>query len=102
MLPLANRTGDENGSHPAAWWHHIANSWTIRIALSETEYLDLSREFATGAPPVIAPFADMTAKVLQAKIAGIRHEHPVPSPARSSSVLSPTPVSCPSQPRPGP
>jgi hypothetical protein len=93
MLPLANRTGDENGSHPAAWCHHIANSWTIRIALSETEYLDLSREFATGAPPVIAPFAGMTAKVLQAKIAGIPYEPTVPFPARSSSVLSLTPVS---------
>ena len=93
MLPLANRTGDENGSHPAAWCHHVANSWTIRMALSETDYLNLSREFDTEAPPVIAPFADMIGKVLQAKIAGIPYELPVPSPRRSSSVLSPTPVS---------
>jgi hypothetical protein len=61
--------------------HHIAHCWTIRIALSENEYLNLSREFDTEAPPVIAPFADMTAKVLQAKIAGLGHQQPAGSPA---------------------
>ena len=61
------RLGDRSYTHTTNG-HHIANSWTIRIALSETDYLNLSREFDTEAPPVIAPFADMTAKVLQAKI----------------------------------
>jgi UDP-GlcNAc:undecaprenyl-phosphate GlcNAc-1-phosphate transferase len=68
--------------------HHIANCWTINIALSETDYLNLSREFDTEAPPVIAPFADMIGKILQAKIAGIRDELPVPSPGRSPSAMS--------------
>src|ERR1017187_6244485 len=78
---------------PTTNGHHIANSWTIRIALSETEYLNLSREFDTEAPPVIPPFADMTAKVLQAKIDGIRHEPPVPS-------LDALPRLCPRTPSP--
>ena len=88
MLPFVNRTGDENGSHPAAWCHHVANSWTIRMALSETDYLNLSREFDTEAQPVIAPFADMIGKIPQAKLAGIRDELPVPSSERSPSAMS--------------
>jgi len=64
--------------------HHIANSWTIRIALSETDYLNLSREFDTEAPPMVAPFADMIGKVLQNKVAAMRQEHPAPRPARAA------------------
>jgi UDP-GlcNAc:undecaprenyl-phosphate GlcNAc-1-phosphate transferase len=74
--------------------HHLPNSWTIRIALSETEYLNLSREFGTVAPAVIAPFADMIGKVFQAKAAGIRHGRLVPSPVLPYSILSLPPGPC--------
>ena len=68
--------------------HHIANSWTIRIALSETEYVKLSREFDTAAPPVIAPFADTIGKILQTKVAGMPREHPVPRSSRAVARIS--------------
>ena len=73
------KLGDRSYAHTTNG-HHIANSWTIRIALSETEYLNLSRDFDTEAPPIIAPFADMIGKILQTKIAVMRHEGPEPRP----------------------
>src|SRR4029077_20874916 len=44
--------------------HHIANTWTVRFQLSENDYLNLSREFDTEAPPIVARFTDAIGKVL--------------------------------------
>ena len=54
--------------------HHIPNSWSIQIPLSGTDYVKLSREFDTEAPPLVAPFADMIGKVLQTKT--VRRPYP--------------------------
>jgi hypothetical protein len=47
--------------------HHIANCWPIRIALSKTDLVELSREFDTQPPAIAAPFADTIGKALRAK-----------------------------------
>jgi len=47
--------------------HHVANIWSIRIALSETDFVELSREFDTQPPAIVAPFADTIGKALRAK-----------------------------------
>jgi UDP-GlcNAc:undecaprenyl-phosphate GlcNAc-1-phosphate transferase len=44
--------------------HHIANTWTVRIQLSENDYLNLSREFDTESPPIVARYTDAIGKVL--------------------------------------
>lgn len=43
---------------------HVANTWTVRIQLSENDYLNLSREFDTEAPPIVARFTDAAGKIL--------------------------------------
>jgi UDP-GlcNAc:undecaprenyl-phosphate GlcNAc-1-phosphate transferase len=43
---------------------HVANTWTVRIQLSENDYLNLSREFDTEAPPIVARFTDAVGKIL--------------------------------------
>jgi UDP-GlcNAc:undecaprenyl-phosphate GlcNAc-1-phosphate transferase len=48
--------------------HHIPNSWTIQIALSDHDYVNLSREFDTEAPPIVTPYADMIGTTLRPKI----------------------------------
>lgn len=47
--------------------HHVADTWTVRIRLSENDYLNLSREFDTEAPPILARFTDVTSKILRTK-----------------------------------
>ena len=47
--------------------HHVADTWTVRIRLSENDYLNLSREFDTEAPPIVARFTDVIGKVLRTK-----------------------------------
>jgi UDP-GlcNAc:undecaprenyl-phosphate GlcNAc-1-phosphate transferase len=47
--------------------HHIAETWTVRIRLSENDYLNLSREFDTEVPPIVARFTDAIGKVLRTK-----------------------------------
>jgi UDP-GlcNAc:undecaprenyl-phosphate/decaprenyl-phosphate GlcNAc-1-phosphate transferase len=47
--------------------HHVANTWTVRIKLSEKDYLNLSREFDTEAPPIVARFTDAISKILPMK-----------------------------------
>jgi UDP-GlcNAc:undecaprenyl-phosphate GlcNAc-1-phosphate transferase len=81
------KLGDRSYTHTTNG-HHIANCWTIRIALSETEYLNLSREFDTETPPIVAPFADTIGKVLQTKIAGMGRDRPAPRPSRATAGIS--------------
>ncbi len=47
--------------------HHVANTWTVRIKLSENDYLNLSREFDIEAPPIVAGFTDAVGKILYLK-----------------------------------
>jgi UDP-GlcNAc:undecaprenyl-phosphate/decaprenyl-phosphate GlcNAc-1-phosphate transferase len=47
--------------------HHVADTWTVRIRLSENDYLNLSREFDTEAPPIVAGFTDAIGKILRTK-----------------------------------
>jgi hypothetical protein len=44
--------------------HHVANTWTVRIKLSENDYLNLSREFDIEAPPLVTGFTDVAGKIL--------------------------------------
>jgi UDP-GlcNAc:undecaprenyl-phosphate/decaprenyl-phosphate GlcNAc-1-phosphate transferase len=47
--------------------HHVPNIWSIRIPLSETEYVALSREFDMQSPPIVARFVDTIGKILSAR-----------------------------------
>lgn len=51
--------------------HHIAQKWTVRIKLSENDYLNLSREFDTKAPPIVTDFTDAISKILSLKTSEI-------------------------------
>jgi UDP-GlcNAc:undecaprenyl-phosphate GlcNAc-1-phosphate transferase len=51
--------------------HHVADTWTVRIRLSENDYLNLSREFDTEAPPIVARFTDAIGKILRTKNSGM-------------------------------
>jgi hypothetical protein len=50
--------------------HAVPKSWTVRIQLSGKDYLNLSREFETQAPPIVARFGDVIGQVLAAKPSG--------------------------------
>lgn len=56
--------------------HHVANTWTVRIKLSEHDYVNLSREFETEAPPIVARFTDSVSKVLGPKISEMLRTDP--------------------------
>ena len=56
--------------------HHAANTWTARIQLSEHDYLNLSREFDTEAPPIVARFTDAVSKIMGLKAAEILRTDP--------------------------
>lgn len=47
---------------------HLANTWTVRIRLSEDGYLNLSREFSAKEPPTLGRFTDAIGKILNVKI----------------------------------
>jgi UDP-GlcNAc:undecaprenyl-phosphate GlcNAc-1-phosphate transferase len=47
--------------------HRFANRWTVRIQLSENDYLNLSREFDAQAPPIVSRFTDAIGKILRPK-----------------------------------
>jgi UDP-GlcNAc:undecaprenyl-phosphate GlcNAc-1-phosphate transferase len=57
--------------------HHLADTWTVRIQFSENDYLNLSREFNTEAPPILAGFTDAIGKILRAKAFEILLTHPI-------------------------
>jgi UDP-GlcNAc:undecaprenyl-phosphate GlcNAc-1-phosphate transferase len=61
------KLGDHIYSHTTNG-HHIPHCWTIRIALSDCAYVNLSREFETEAPPIVTPFADMIGTTLRPRI----------------------------------
>jgi UDP-GlcNAc:undecaprenyl-phosphate GlcNAc-1-phosphate transferase len=45
--------------------HHHAETWTVRIQLSNNSYVNLSREFATDSPPIVARYTDAIGKTLR-------------------------------------
>ena len=47
--------------------HHVPNTWTVRIQLSESDYVNLSREFDSESPPIVARFTDAIGNVLPTK-----------------------------------
>ena len=47
--------------------HYVADTWTVRIRLSENDYLNLSRDFDTEAPPIVTRFTDAISKILRTK-----------------------------------
>lgn len=51
--------------------HGVRNPWTVRIQLSENDYLNLSREFEAEAAPILSRFSDVIAQVLTAKTAAM-------------------------------
>ena len=61
--------------------HPVPKSWTVRIHLAGSAYLNLSRECGTRVPPIVARVSDMIGETLRAKILT------QPSPAQRSEVL---------------
>jgi UDP-GlcNAc:undecaprenyl-phosphate/decaprenyl-phosphate GlcNAc-1-phosphate transferase len=57
--------------------HHVADTWTVRIRLSENDYLNLSREFDTEAPPIVARYTDAIGKMLRTKISEMLRTDPI-------------------------
>jgi len=57
--------------------HRAANTWTVRIKLSETDYLNLSRKFDTQPPPIVARFTDVIGKILCANGADRLRSSPI-------------------------
>lgn len=55
--------------------HHVANTWTLRIRLSGSDYLNLSREFDTEPPPIVARFTDAIGKILSPKTCEMLRTH---------------------------
>ncbi|MGA2119676.1 MAG: MraY family glycosyltransferase [Bryobacteraceae bacterium] len=51
-------------------------SWLIRIPLSSTDFVELTREFDTPAEhSVVAPYADTVRRTMETKLAAFPHEH---------------------------
>jgi UDP-GlcNAc:undecaprenyl-phosphate GlcNAc-1-phosphate transferase len=59
--------------------HHVADTWTVRIRLSENDYLNLSREFNTEAPPIVARFSDAIGRILRPKSSEVIRTDPIHS-----------------------
>lgn len=57
--------------------HHLANTWTVRIKLSENDYLNLSREFDIEAPPLVTGFTDVVGKILYLKTSEMLRTDPI-------------------------
>jgi UDP-GlcNAc:undecaprenyl-phosphate/decaprenyl-phosphate GlcNAc-1-phosphate transferase len=57
--------------------HHVPNTWTVRIQFSENDYLNLSREFDTEAPPIVARFTDAVGKILCPKTSEMLRTDPI-------------------------
>ena len=46
----------------------VRKLWTVRIQLSKTDYLNLSREPKTQVPPIVARFSDTIGEILATKM----------------------------------
>jgi UDP-GlcNAc:undecaprenyl-phosphate GlcNAc-1-phosphate transferase len=57
--------------------HYAADTWTVRIRLSENDYLNLSRDFDTEAPPIVTRFTDAISKILRTKNSEMRLNEPI-------------------------
>jgi UDP-GlcNAc:undecaprenyl-phosphate GlcNAc-1-phosphate transferase len=57
--------------------HHVTNTWTIRIRLSKGAYLNLSREFDTESPPIVARYTDAICLTLHTKISELVWTDPI-------------------------
>jgi hypothetical protein len=57
--------------------HHVASTWTVRIKVSKNDYLNLSREVDTPAPPIVAGFTDAVGKILCSKAPEMLGTHPI-------------------------
>ncbi len=66
----------------------VPKSWTVRIQLSEKDYLNLSREFETQAPPIVARFSDVIGEVLAAKASTMWRTMPLDGAIASREVQS--------------
>jgi hypothetical protein len=47
--------------------HHDGNVWTVRIRLSENDYINFSRELNTEAPPIVGRFTEAIGNMLRTK-----------------------------------
>jgi len=57
--------------------HHDGNVWTVRIRLSENDYLNFSREFDTEAPPIVGRYTDAIGKLLRTKTSEMLRTGPI-------------------------
>jgi len=64
------KIGDRSYRHSTNG-HGVPKSWTVHIPLSENDYLNLSHEFDTQAPPTVARFSDAIGQILTAKISAM-------------------------------
>ena len=60
-----------------SYGHHVADTWTVRIRLSENDYVNLSREFDTESPPIVARFTDAIGKMLPTKTSEMLRADPI-------------------------
>jgi len=57
--------------------HHDGNVWTVRIRLSENDYINLSREFNTKAPPIVGRYTDAVGNMLRTKTFEMPRTEPI-------------------------
>ena len=55
----------------------LPRSWTVRIQVSEKDYVNLSREFEKQAPPIIARFSDVIGEIFAAKASTLLPTEPM-------------------------
>jgi hypothetical protein len=57
--------------------HHVANVWTVRIRVSEKDYINLSREFDTEASPIVGRYTDAIGHMLRTKASEMLRTDPI-------------------------
>jgi UDP-GlcNAc:undecaprenyl-phosphate GlcNAc-1-phosphate transferase len=57
--------------------HHDGNVWTVRIRLSENDYINFSREFNTEAPPIVGRYTDAIGNMLRTKAFEMTRTNPI-------------------------
>jgi UDP-GlcNAc:undecaprenyl-phosphate GlcNAc-1-phosphate transferase len=57
--------------------HHDANVWTVRIRLSENDYINFSRDFDTEAPPIVGRYTDAIGNMLRTKTSEMLRTDPI-------------------------
>jgi UDP-GlcNAc:undecaprenyl-phosphate GlcNAc-1-phosphate transferase len=57
--------------------HQAGNVWTVRIRLSEKDYINFSRDFDTEAPPIVGRYTDIIGNMLRTKTSEMLRTDPI-------------------------